>query len=325
MKHATKIIAACALTLWAAAGLAQQNQAKYPERPIQLVVPFGPGGTTDIMARLLQDELAKALGSNQSPASIIVVNTAGAGGLIGMANVARAKPDGYTIAMTTVGPLTLQPARREQPPYTPESFDYLCGTYDVPVMLMVAPESPFKTFKDLVAYGKANPGKLNYGNSGVGGGLHISMLQLSKDQGFDAVSVPYKSSGDMILPLRTQQIQMFNETPTVATQHQLRPLVALSEKPVLGFEQVPTAKSLGIPTRSSVWGGLVAPKGLPVDIRQKIETACKTATATTLYKARAQAAFTPLVWRDSVGFLTLAQAEYAQFKLAVKEHNLFEK
>jgi tripartite-type tricarboxylate transporter receptor subunit TctC len=142
---------------------------KYPDRNIQMVVPFGPGGTTDIMARLLQDELVKALGDG---ASIAIVNTAGAGGMIGMANVARAKPDGYTIAMTTIGPQTIQPARRESPPYTAEAFDYLCGTYDVPVMTLVTQESPFKTFKDLVAYGKANPGKLNYGNSGVGTILH---------------------------------------------------------------------------------------------------------------------------------------------------------
>ena len=192
-------------------------------------------------------------------------------------------------------------------------------------MVMVAPDSPHKTFKDLVAYGKANPGKLNYGNSGVGGGLHISMLQLTQSQGVEAVPVPYKSSGDMILPLRTQQIQMFNETPTVATQYQLRPLLALSDKPVLGFEQVPTAKSQGIATRGSVWGGLVAPKGLPVDIREKIESACRTATATTIYKARAQAAFTPLAWRGSAQFAAFARAEYEQFKQVVQAHNLYEK
>lgn len=287
-----------------------------------MVVPFGPGGTTDIMARLLRDELAKSLGDK---ASVVVVNTAGAGGLIGMANVARAKPDGYTIAMTTVGPQASQPARRDNPPYTPDRFDYLCGTYDVPVMTMGASDSPFKTFKDLMAYGKANPGKLNYGNSGVGTILHISMLELTTGLNVDALSVPYKSTGDMVLPLKSGQIQMFNETPPVATQHQLRPLLALSDTPVAGFESVPTAKSQGLPTRGSVWRGLVAPKGLPADARQKLEAACKTAVNSTAYKARAQAANNPLVWRTGEQFKTFALAEHERFKRVVKLHNLVEK
>ena len=322
MKNTTNLIAALALITWTTGVFAQQTAAKYPERPIQMIVPFGPGGTTDIMARLLQDELTKALGAG---ASVVVVNTAGAGGMIGMANTARAKPDGYTIAMTTAGPQSLQPARRDAPPYTPESFDYLCGTYDVPVMAMVAADSPHQNIKSLIAYAKANPGKLTYGTSGIGGVLHMSMLQMAKDQSFDAVAVPFKSTGDMVLPLKTSQIQFFNETPTVATQYQLRPLVALSDNPVMGFENVPTAKSLGMAARGSVWGGLVAPKGLPPEVRQKLEAACQAATATTIYKARAQAAFTPLAYRSGSEFRGFAVAEFERFKGMVKEHNLYEK
>ncbi len=313
-----KFIAIFALSMWANASFSQS----FPERTVQMVVPFGPGGTTDIMARLLQDELAKALGAN---ASVAVVNTAGAGGIIGMSNVARAKADGYTIAMTTIGPQTIQPARRENPAYTAEGFDYICGTYDVPVMTMVTQESPFKTFKDIVAWGKANPGKLNYGNSGVGTILHISMLELMRGQGVDALSVPYKSTGDMIVPLKSGQIAMFNETPPVALQYQLRPLLALSDAPVPGFESVPTAKSLGIAARGSVWGGLVAPKGLPADIRQKLESACKAATSATVYKARAQAANNPLVWRTGDQFRAFALAEQEKFRQVVKLNNLIEK
>jgi tripartite-type tricarboxylate transporter receptor subunit TctC len=297
-------------------------QSSYPDKPIQMIVPFGPGGTTDIMARLLQDELAKALGGN---ASIVIVNTAGAGGMIGMQNTARAKADGYTIAMTTTGPQTLQPARREQPSYTPGSFDYICGTYDVPVMTMVAPDSPFKTVKDLVSYARANPGKLNYGVSGIGGVLHVSMLELSKQQDMQAVAVPFKSTGEMVIPLKTNQIQFFNETPTIATQYQLRPLVALSDSPVLGFENVPTAKSMNLAVRGSVWGGLVAPAGLPADVRSKLEAACKAATNTTIYKARSQAAYTPLVYRSGEQFKSFAGAEYEKFKQVVKANNLYEK
>jgi len=292
---------------------------KFPDRPIQMVVPFGPGGTTDIMARLLQEELGKQLGT-----AIVVVNTAGAGGAIGMTNVARAKPDGYTIAMTTVGPQTLQPARRDTG-YTPDSFDYLCGTYDVPVLTLVAADSPFKTLKELIDYGRRNPGKLNYASSGTGTALHISAARLFRHFNVEAVHVPFKSSGEMIVPLKSGQVQLFNETPPVATQYQLRPLLAFSDAPVTGFESVPTARQMKIDIRASVWGGLVAPKGLAADVRAQLEAACKAATGTTLYKARAQAANNPLVYRSAVQFRDFALTEFEQFRRVIREYKLEDK
>jgi tripartite-type tricarboxylate transporter receptor subunit TctC len=292
----------------------------FPGRPIQMVVPFGPGGTTDIMARLLADEFGRQLGG-----SVVVINTAGAGGSIGMGNVARAKPDGHTISMTTVGPLTIQPARRDNTGYSPESFDYLCGTYDVPLMTMVRADSPHKSLADLLKWVKANPGKFNYGSSGIGTALHISMLQLLRHAGSPGTHVPYRSTGDMIVPLKNGEIEAFNETPPVAVQHQLRALVSLSDAPALGFETVPTARQLGLPVRGTVWGGLVAPKGLPADVRAGLEAACQRATATTLYKARAQAANSPLVWRNGDDFKRFASTEFDNFKKLVVENGLQER
>ena len=292
----------------------------FPERPIQMVVPFGPGGTTDIMARLLADEFGR-----QVSGSVVVINMAGAGGSIDMGNVARARADGYTVSMTTVGPLTIQPARRDNTGYTPESFDYLCGTYDVPQMTMVRADSPHKSLADLLKWVQANPGKFNYGSSGIGSALHISMLQLLRHAGSTGTHVPYRSTGDMIVPLKNGEIEAFNETPPVAVQHQLRPLVSLSDAPALGFESVPTAKQLGLPVRGTVWGGLVAPKGLPADVRNKLEAACQRATATTLYKARAQAANSPLVWRSGEDFKRFSLTEFESFKKQVALNGLQER
>jgi tripartite-type tricarboxylate transporter receptor subunit TctC len=292
----------------------------FPERPVQIVVPFGPGGTTDIMARLLADEFARVLGG-----SAVVVNTAGAGGSIGMGNVARAKPDGHTLAMTTIGPLTIQPARRDNTGYNPDSFDYLCGTYDVPMLTMVAANSPHKDYRALLAWAKASPGKLNYGSSGLGTMPHISALQQWQHHGVEVLHVPYKSSGDMVVPLKNGELAMFNETPPVAAQHQLRALVALTDARVPGFEDVPSAKELGLPVRASVWGGLVAPKGLPADVRGKLERACEAASASTLYKARAQAANSPLVYRDGAAFKRFALAEFDKFKRLVAANGLQER
>ena len=292
----------------------------FPERPVTIVVPFGPGGTTDIMARLLADEFARRLGG-----AAVVVNTAGAGGSIGMGNVARAKADGHTIAMTTVGPLTIQPARRDNTGYTPESFDYLCGTYDVPLMVMVRADSPHKSLADLARWIKANPAKFNYGSSGIGSALHIGMLQWLKHEGLSGTHVPYRSTGDMIVPLKNGEIEAIVETPPVATQHQLRPLVALADKAALGFESVPSAKQLGLAVRGTVWGGLVAPRGLPAEVRNKLEAACTAATATTLYRARAQAANSPLVARSGADFRRFAMAEFESFKKLVVDNGLQER
>jgi tripartite-type tricarboxylate transporter receptor subunit TctC len=295
-------------------------QARFPERAISIVVPFGPGGTTDIMARILADEFARQIG-----ASVIVANSAGAGGAIGMATVARAKADGYTLAMTTVGPLTIQPARRDNTGYAPENFDYLCGTYDVPLLTMVAQNSPHKTYGELVAWARANPGKLNYGSSGIGTALHITGIQQWKHHGVEALHVPYKSTGDMIGPLKGGDLTVFNETPPVASQHQLRPLLALADQRVKGFESVPAAREFGVPVSGSVWGGLVAPKGLPTDVRARLEAACQAATASSLYRERAQAANSPLVWRSGADFQRFAFSEYARFRKIVVENDLQER
>jgi len=291
----------------------------FPERPITVVVPFGPGGTTDIMARILADEFARQL-----KGSVVVLNTAGAGGSIGMGNVARAKPDGYTLSMTTIGPLVIQPARRDNTGYTPEAFDYVCGTYDVPLMTLVAATSPHRDYAALVAAAKAAPAAFNYGSSGIGTALHISALLQWQHHGVAALHVPYKSTGDMVVPLKNGELSVFNETPPVAVQHQLRPLLVLTDQRVPGFENVPSAKEMGVPVRGSVWGGLVAPKGLPVALRSQLEAACRAATATTLYKARAQAANSPLVWRDGAAFNTFVQQEFERMKKVVTDNKLRE-
>jgi tripartite-type tricarboxylate transporter receptor subunit TctC len=314
------LVLALAALAAAAGAPVVRAQAGFPDRPITLVVPFGPGGTTDIMGRILADEFARQLGG-----SVVVLNTAGAGGAIGMGNVARARPDGYTLSMTTVGPLVIQPARRDNTGYTPEGFDYICGTYDVPLLTLVAANSPHKDYAALVAFAKASGGAMNYGSSGIATMLHISALLQWQHHSVQAAHVPYKSTGDMVVPLKNGEIAVFNETPPVAIQHQLRPLLSLTDQRVPGFPDVPSARELGVPVRGSVWGGVVAPKGLPADVRAKLETACRKATETTLYKARAQAANSPLVWRDGEGFRRFALAEAAKLKQVVIANGLVER
>ena len=291
----------------------------YPNRPIAVIVPFGPGGTTDLMARLLQAEFEKAVG-----APMVITNKAGAGGAIAMAEVARASADGYTIAMTTIGPQVLQPTLKKLT-YQADSFDYLCGTYDVPLMLMVTADSPFKSLADVIDYAKQNPGKLNYGSSGQGTALHISMAALLKKAGVDGLHVPYKSSGEMATGLLGKHVMMFAETPAVATQYQLRPIAVFADKRLDSHPNVPTAIESGIEVRGTVWGGLVAPKGLPVETRNKLLAACAKATASDAYKVGATRLNSPLVYRDAATFAAFAASEAKAYAVAVREFGLEEK
>ena len=286
----------------------------FPAKPITVIVPFGPGGTTDLMARVLQVEFEKAIGG-----PMIITNKAGAGGAIAMAEVARANPDGYTIAMTTIGPQVLQPTLKKLS-YQTDSFDYICGTYDVPLMLMVTPDSPFKTLADVIIFAKQNPGKLNYGSSGQGTALHISMAALLKKAGVDGLHVPYKSSGEMATGLLGKHVMMFAETPAVATQYQLRPLAVFSEKRLDTHPAVATILEAGFDVQGIVWGGLVAPKGLPADTRSKLAAACAKATASDNYKAGSVRLNSPLVYRDATAFAAFAANEAKAYSAAVREY-----
>src|SRR4051812_15817618 len=150
------LLAAAALTLAAASAAAQS----YPTRPVNMVVPFPPGGNTDIMARALQNELSKALGG-----SVIVINKGGAAGTIGIAELIKAQPDGYTIALTPNNPLTAQP-HLQKLPYGMDSFRYVCLTYYAPYVLIAGPQAPFKTFAEFVKFARAKPENLEYGHPG---------------------------------------------------------------------------------------------------------------------------------------------------------------
>ena len=159
------------LALLAIAALSGGVQAQsYPTRPVTMVVPFPPGGNTDLMARALQAELSKALGQ-----SIIINNKGGAAGTIGILELVKAEPDGYTIALTPNNPLTAQP-HMQQLRYGMETFRYVCLTYDTPYVLIAGPQAPFKTFQEFVAFAKAKTENLVYGHPGVASQPHLVML-----------------------------------------------------------------------------------------------------------------------------------------------------
>ena len=309
--------------LWSAlacaTALPAQAQPAYPDKPVTMVVPFGPGGTSDIMARILERHMGEQLGQ-----AMVVDNKAGAGGAIGMLQLMRARPDGYTVGLSVIGPEVLQPAIRKTG-YSHQNFDHVCRTYAVPLMMMVPKDSPFQSVADVLAFARKNPGTLTYGSSGRGTLLHLAMEMLLDKAQAKGLHVPYKSSGEMVTGLLGKQVMLFSETPTVSKQYGLRPLAVFAEQRLPGYPDVPTMAEAGWPITASIWGGVIAPKGLPAPVLAKLESACQAALAGEAYKTEAQRLETPPAYMDGQRFAAFAAQQSEAYGKLIRDLGLADK
>jgi len=251
----------------------------YPARPINMIVPFPPGGNTDIMARALQNEMGKALGQ-----TVVIINKGGAAGTLGLIDLARAAPDGYTVALTPNNPLTAQPHLQKQP-YGMDSFRYVCLTYYAPYVLIAGPQAPFKTFDEFVKFAKAKSENLFYGHPGLASQPHLGMLAVLKAIGADGLGVPFTGAGPMAQALLGGTVMAITETPAVATASNLPILAALADTRIAALPDVPTMAELGYPATSFTAGGVIAPGSTPPAVIATLEKACADATARAEYKA----------------------------------------
>jgi len=239
-----------------------QGPAGYPSRPIRLIVPFPPGGSTDILARALGDRLAQGLGQ-----PVVIDNRPGAGGSIGAEAVARAAPDGYTLMMGHLGTLAVNPSIYKSLPYDPvKSFAPVSLMAIVPSVLVVNPSLPVASAAELIAYARTHPGKLAYGSAGSGSTSHLTTEYFKLVTGTDILHVPYKGVGPMLTDLVSGQLSMgLNGAPAVM-QHvnagRLRALAVTSLKRLEALPQVPTLDEAGVHGfDASGWYGVVAPAG----------------------------------------------------------------
>jgi tripartite-type tricarboxylate transporter receptor subunit TctC len=273
-RYARTALLAALIAALPAAALAQA----YPSRPINMIIPFPPGGNTDLMGRALQDELRKALGQ-----TVVIQNRGGAAGTLGIIELARAAPDGYTIAMTPNNPLTAQPHMRKLP-YGMDSFRFICLTYYSPYVLIAGPKAPFKTLKEFLAFAKAKPENLIYGHPGVGSQPHLGMLAVLKALNVQALGVPFQGAGPMSQALLGGTVMAIAETPAVAQAANLPILAALTDERISVLPDVPTMKELGFPAQGFTAGGLIALKDTPADVAATLEKACEKAVTSSEYK-----------------------------------------
>jgi tripartite-type tricarboxylate transporter receptor subunit TctC len=282
--------------------------ADFPAKPVTIIVPFSAGGGTDITTRTLAEPMAMALG-----VEIVVKNTAGAGGTIGAAETARAKADGYTIGMMPVGPMTTQPHLRELP-YDPDSFDYICQAYSAPSSLVVRKDSSFNSLQEMLEYANANPGKLNYGVQAVGSIPHVAGLGLAEASGAEFTFIPYKGSAPTFKAMLDGSVDMFVAHISFLTKNsdQVRSLAMLTSERVDTASDLPTATDQGVPMHFPIWGGIVAPKGIPAEAKAALEKACEAGMNSESFKNRMADLRMPIAFMNSSDFEAFVDAEFAK-------------
>jgi len=251
---------------------AQTNAAaNYPSKPIRMVVPFTPGGSSDILARAIGQELSKAWGQ-----SVVIENAAGAGGSIGSDKVAKAAGDGYTLLMGHIGTLAVNPSLYPKLPYNPMTdFAPIAWVARVPNVLVVHPSVPAKTVQELVALSKSRPGQLNYGSGGNGSAANLATEYFNLQTGSSFQHIPYRGTAPAVTDLLGGQIQLlFTGAPAVLAQvksGQLHALAVSSAKRIDALPDVPTVAESGYKGfEADQWYGVVAPAATPPDIVRKL-------------------------------------------------------
>ena len=277
-----RILAFVAAALFAVVAQAQA----WPQKPVKFIVPFSPGGATDISARLLGEQLSRTWGQQ-----VIIENRAGAGGGVGAAEAARAAPDGYTLFFPSGSVMTANQHIYAKMTYDPEKdFVPVTNVVTGPQVLTVPANSPFKSVKELIDFAKANPGKLNFGHAGIGSQTHLAAENFVYQAKFQAQAVPYKGEGPGLAALIGGETHFFLGNVAASIGHinggRLRALGVTSTSEAPQLPGVPPIAKTVPGFENQGWFGIVAPTGTPKDVIQKVYRDTKKALEDTRLKAR---------------------------------------
>lgn len=251
-------------------GLAAAATAGFPDRPLRIVVPFTPGGSSDVLARAIATELGRSLGQ-----AIVIENVPGAGGSLGADRVAKSPADGYTLLMGHIGTLAVNPALYPKLGYDPvRSFAPVAWVARVPNILVVHPSVPAKDLREFIALAKAQPGKLAYGSGGNGSAAHTTMEYLKLQAGISLLHIPYRGTAPSVTDLLAGQVQaLFTGVPALLPHiraGKMRALAVSSPRRLAVLPEVPTVAESGVPGtkgfEADQWYGIVAPAGTPAEI-----------------------------------------------------------
>jgi tripartite-type tricarboxylate transporter receptor subunit TctC len=289
--------------------------AAYPEAPIKLIVAYAAGGGTDITARLLAQYTQKHLGGN---ASIVVINRPGAGGGIGFTELTNAQPDGYTIGFINTPNVLTIPIERKSG-FHWQNFDLLGNIVDDPGNFSVHADTPIKNLAELVAYAKANPGKVTYGTTGIGSDDHLAALMFERAAGVKLTHIPFKGAAEVHNALASKQILLAAMNIGEALQYQkggtpMRHLGQMSEKRSTLAPNLPTFREQGFDVIMASLRGVAAPKNLPPAIREQLVTAVQKAVNDPEFQQKAAGYFAPIRYLPPAAYATELKNDEAEFR-----------
>ncbi len=295
--------------------------AAYPDKPVRLIVPVAPGGGADITARAVAQKLAAAWGQQ-----IIIDNRAGAGGTVGLDIGAHSTPDGYTLIEASMGPLTVDVSLYSKLPYDPiRDFTPIARGVTALNMLVVHPSLPVNSVKELIAYAKANPARLNFGSSGAGRADHLAGEMFNTMAGVKMQHVPYKGGAPAMVDLVGGNIQLIFATVSTAVSSvkagKIRPLAVTTINRVDLFPELPTVAEAGVPGFAvDNWYGFTGPRGLPKEITHKIHAEINRALTAPDVKARLELlGILPFTLPTPEAFGDYIKSEIAKYARVVKE------